>query len=59
MKNIAADREDEKVQQRLYDEFKTLDINGDGMITIDEIKEFLIDKVQVRIEKYFHTRRCE
>jgi len=59
VKNIAADREDEKVQQRLYDEFKTLDINGDGMITIDEIKEFLIDKVQVRIEKYFHTRRCE
>ncbi len=43
---IAKEREYEKVQQRLYDEFKVLDINQDGMITLEEIIEFLQQKVR-------------
>lgn len=39
---IAKEREYEKVQQKLYDEFKKLDINNDGSITLDEIVEFLV-----------------
>ena len=35
--NISKDREYEKIQQRLYEEFSQLDINRDGMITLDEI----------------------
>jgi Ca2+-binding EF-hand superfamily protein len=39
--NIAKERDYEKVQQKLYEEFKQLDINNDGNITLDEIIEFL------------------
>lgn len=46
-KNIAKQREDEKVQQRLYEEFRQLDVNGDGMITIEEIYAFLESKLKV------------
>eukprot|EP00347_Sterkiella_histriomuscorum_P014348 403361215 len=41
---IAKEREYEKVQQKLYDEFKKLDINNDGSITIEEVVEFLKQK---------------
>ncbi len=44
--NIAKEREYEKVQQRLYDEFSVLDVNRDGMISIDEIVGFLQSKVR-------------
>jgi Ca2+-binding EF-hand superfamily protein len=43
--HIAKEREYEKVQQKLYEEFKQLDINHDGTITLDEIIEFLNKKV--------------
>ena len=42
---IAKEREYEKVQQKLYEEFKQLDINHDGSITLEEIVEFLARKV--------------
>ena len=41
---IAREREYERVQQKLYDEFKQLDINQDGSITLDEIVHFLQSK---------------
>lgn len=44
---IAKEREYEKVQQKLYEEFKQLDINNDGQITIEEIVEFLKSKVSI------------
>lgn len=34
---IAKEREYEKVQQKLYEEFRQLDINRDGNITLDEV----------------------
>lgn len=44
---IAKEREYEKVQQKLYEEFKQLDIDQDGSITIDEIVQFLQKKVSL------------
>ena len=44
---IAKEREYERVQQKLYDEFKQLDINDDGSITLDEIVTFLKRKVRL------------
>ena len=41
---IAKEREYEKIQQKLYDEFKLLDKNQNGMISIDEIVDFLSSK---------------
>jgi hypothetical protein len=41
---IAREREYERVQQKLYEEFKQLDINQDGSITLDEIVQFLHSK---------------
>ena len=43
--NIAKEREYEKIQQRLYEEFSVLDKNHDGMITLDEIVDFFHIKV--------------
>lgn len=45
--NIAKERDYERVQQKLYEEFKQLDVNNDGSITLDEIIEFLQKKVRV------------
>lgn len=42
---IAREREFEKVQQKLYEEFSKLDINQDGMITLEEVVEFLTKQV--------------
>ena len=39
--NIAKERDWEKIQARLYEEFKILDINNDGAITLDELIQFL------------------
>ena len=33
--------------QSLYEEFKVLDKNNDGMISLDEIKDFLYEKLDV------------
>lgn len=44
---IAREREFEKVQQKLYEEFSKLDLNQDGMITLEEIVEFLTKQVIV------------
>lgn len=38
-------REYEKMQQKLYEEFKVIDLNQDGSITLDEIISFLEHKV--------------
>ena len=43
--NIAKEREYEKMQQRLYEEFSVLDKNGDGMVSLDEVLDFLRSKV--------------
>ena len=43
---IAREREFERVQQKLYEEFSKLDINQDGMITLDEVIEFLQKQVR-------------
>jgi hypothetical protein len=45
--NLAKERDYEKVQQKLYEEFKQLDINNDGSITFEEIVEFLQKKVRL------------
>ena len=42
---IHKEREYEKMQQKLYEEFRRLDINQDGSITLDEIIQFLQAKV--------------
>lgn len=42
---IAREREYEKIQQKLYEEFKQLDINNDGFISLEEIRQFLQSKV--------------
>jgi len=42
---IQKEREYERVQQKLYEEFKQLDVNQDGSITLDEVIEFLRRKV--------------
>lgn len=39
--NIQRERELEKLQQQLLNEFSVLDINGDGMVTLDEVVHFL------------------
>jgi len=43
--HLAREREFEKQQQRLFEEFKILDQNSDGCITIDEVIYFLQSKV--------------
>lgn len=54
--NIAKEREYEKVRQRLYEEFSKLDLNHDGMITLEEIIQFLHLKVSIHLymNKYVH-----
>ena len=45
--HLARERELEKQHQRLYDEFKLLDVNQDGCITLDEVLHFLQTKVTI------------
>lgn len=45
--NIARERELEKQHQRLYEEFKILDVNQDGCITVEEIEHFLVSRVSL------------
>ncbi len=52
---IKKEREYEKVKQRLYDEFKVLDVNQDGTITLQEIVDFLKEKVTL----FLNTCRVE
>jgi Ca2+-binding EF-hand superfamily protein len=42
---IAKEQNYEKVQQKLYDEFKLLDLDDDGNISFDEIVAFIKSKV--------------
>lgn len=51
---IAKQRDYEKIQQELYEEFKQLDIDQDGSISLDEILIFLQKKVS--IERQYSTR---
>jgi Ca2+-binding EF-hand superfamily protein len=49
---IAKEQNYEKVQQKLYDEFKLLDLDDDGNISFDEIVAFIKSKVS----KTFFTK---
>ena len=40
-KNLAKDREYERIFNQLKDEFSRIDLNRDGTITIEEIVRFL------------------
>ena len=42
---IKKEREYEKFQERLLQEFKQMDINDDGRITLDEIVQYLESKI--------------
>lgn len=44
--HIQKEREYEKLHQRLLEEFSQLDLNQDGSVTIDEIIQFLHDKLE-------------
>lgn len=46
--NIQKEREFEKIQQQLYQEFSVLDKNGDGMVTLEEVVHFLQTKVKFK-----------
>ena len=39
------EREDEKIRIELETEFKKVDVNHDGYITKDELRDFLVAKV--------------
>ena len=47
--NIAKEREYDKEQKRLYEEFKKLDRNGDGYISLEEIIMFLRERVSCSV----------
>ena len=54
--HLAREREFEKQQQRLYEEFKILDVNQDGCITLDEVLYFLQSKVRFFVIKFEYCR---
>lgn len=43
-KQLAKEREDERIMSQLRAEFARIDINHDGSITLDEIVRFLNDQ---------------
>lgn len=50
-------REYEKMQQKLYEEFKVIDLNQDGSITLDEIISFLEHKVYLLYDIYLFSHQ--
>ncbi len=49
-KNLQKEREDERIMNQLRAEFSRIDISQDGSVTLDELRQFLLQNTEGRVD---------